>query len=148
MPLPGSADHLDMITRQLMHPDYNLYDSNHECTVHPQMKNGSWTAAYKEAWVKFYSFHNMKAIMARTAPCNYWNNFIRCCWYKNSMFTEGRHPMMTGAFRMKGRKPARASRSSKSEYFATYERCLRGLTAQGRSTWRWRRARRDGPRAW
>jgi radical SAM superfamily enzyme YgiQ (UPF0313 family) len=119
MPLPGSEDHLEMMKRgEWMHPDYNLYDSNHECTVHPQMKNGSWTAVYKEAWVEFYGFANMKAIMDRTAPCNYWNNFIRCCWYKNSMMTEGRHPMMTGAFRMKGRKNRRPGFPilSRSEY--------------------------------
>ncbi|HMJ11160.1 MAG TPA: radical SAM protein [Polyangiaceae bacterium] len=108
MPLPGSEDHLEMMKRgEWMHPDYNIYDSNHECTVHPHMKNGSWTAVYKEAWNTFYSFEYMKEIMARTAPCNYWNNFIRCCWYKNSMITEGRHPMMCGAFRLKGRKSRR-----------------------------------------
>jgi radical SAM superfamily enzyme YgiQ (UPF0313 family) len=108
MPLPGSEDHLEMLKRgEWMHPDFNIYDSNHECTVHPHMKNGSWTAVYKEAWETFYGFENMKAVMSRTAPCNYWNNFIRHCWYKNSMITEGRHPMMCGAFRLKGRKNRR-----------------------------------------
>ena len=104
MPLPGSMDHLNMKRRgEWMHPDFNLYDSQHEVTNHPNLKHGSWKETYFEAWRTFYSLENMKAILQRGSRCNYWNNFLRFLWYKNSIQTEGRHPMMCGYFRLKGR---------------------------------------------
>jgi radical SAM superfamily enzyme YgiQ (UPF0313 family) len=108
MPLPGSMDHLNMKRRgEWMHPDFNLYDSQHEVTNHPNLKHGSWKETYFEAWRTFYSLENMKAILQRGSRCNYWNNFLRFLWYKNSIQTEGRHPMMCGYFRLKGRKTRR-----------------------------------------
>jgi radical SAM superfamily enzyme YgiQ (UPF0313 family) len=108
MPLPGSMDHLQMLRRgEWMHPDFNLYDSQHEVTHHPYLKHGSWKESYFEAWRTFYSLDNMKAILQRGSRANYWNNFIRFLWYKNSIQTEGRHPMMSGYFRLKGRTARR-----------------------------------------
>jgi hypothetical protein len=108
MPLPGSMDHLNMKRRgEWMHPDFNLYDSQHEVTNHPNLKHGSWKETYYEAWRTFYSLSNMKAILQRGSRANYWNNFLRFFWYKNSIQTEGRHPMMCGYFRLKGRTTRR-----------------------------------------
>jgi len=108
MPLPGSMDHLHMLRRgEWMDPDFNLYDSQHEVTRHPYLKDGSWKETYFEAWRTFYSLENMKAILRRGSQANYWNNFLRFLWYKNSIQTEGRHPMMCGYFRLKGRKARR-----------------------------------------
>jgi radical SAM superfamily enzyme YgiQ (UPF0313 family) len=108
MPLPGSMDHLNMKRRgEWMHPDFNLYDSQHEVTHHPHLKHGAWKETYYEAWRTFYSLSNMKAILQRGSRANYWNNFLRFLWYKNSIQTEGRHPMMCGYFRLKGRKARR-----------------------------------------
>jgi len=108
MPLPGSMDHIHMKQRgEWMHPDFNLYDSQHEVTHHPYLKDGSWRATYLEAWKTFYSLPNMKAILQRGSRANYWNNFLRFLWYKNSIQTEQRHPMMCGYFRLKGRKTRR-----------------------------------------
>jgi radical SAM superfamily enzyme YgiQ (UPF0313 family) len=105
MPLPGSADHLMMLRRgEWMHPDFNLYDSHHEVSHHPQLKAGAWKELYFEAWRTFYSLKNMKEVLRRGSAVNYWHNFLRCLWYKNSIQTEGRHPMMCGFFRLKGRK--------------------------------------------
>jgi radical SAM superfamily enzyme YgiQ (UPF0313 family) len=105
MPLPGSADHLMMLRRgEWMHPDFNLYDSHHEVSHHPQLKGGAWKELYFEAWRTFYSLKNMKEVLRRGSAVNYWHNFLRCLWYKNSIQTEGRHPMMCGFFRLKGRK--------------------------------------------
>jgi len=107
-PLPGSMDHLHMLRRgEWMHPDFNLYDSQHEVTHHPYLKDGSWKETYFEAWRTFYSLSNMKAILQRGSRANYWNNFLRFFWYKNSIQTEGRHPMMCGYFRLKGRTTRR-----------------------------------------
>ena len=108
MPLPGSVDHLMMVRRgEWMHPDFNLFDSHHEVTHHPHMKDGAWRETYLEAWRTFYSFENMKDLLRRGTRTNYWNNFLRFIWYKNSLVTEGRHPMMCGFYRLKGRKNRR-----------------------------------------
>jgi len=108
MPLPGSMDHIHMLQRgEWMHPDFNLYDSQHEVTRHPYLKDGSWKETYLEAWRTFYSLPNMRAILQRGSRANYWNNFLRFVWYKNSIQTEGRHPMMCGYFRLKGRTTRR-----------------------------------------
>ncbi len=108
MPLPGSQDHLEMYRRgEWMSPDFNIYDSHHEATRHPKLKDRAWKKLYLEAWRTFYSFENMKAVLQRTPACNYWNNFIRFMWYKNSILTEDRHPMMCGFLRLKGRKNRR-----------------------------------------
>jgi len=107
-PLPGSQDHLVMARRgEWMHPDFNLYDSHHAVTVHPHLRDGAWKQLYLEAWRTFYSFDNMKAVLQRTPRRNYWNNLLRFLWYKNSILTEGRHPMMCGWFRLKGRTSRR-----------------------------------------
>jgi hypothetical protein len=90
-----------------MHPDFNLYDSHHEVTAHAHLKDGDWRETYMEAWRTFYSFENMKAVLRSGTRTNYWNNFLRFIWYKNSVVTEGRHPMMCGFFRLKGRKNRR-----------------------------------------
>jgi radical SAM superfamily enzyme YgiQ (UPF0313 family) len=108
MPLPGSMDHLNMLRRgEWMHPDFNLYDSQHELTHHPYLKDGAWKQSYFEAWRTFYSLENMKAILQRSPRSMYWNNFLRFIWYKNSIQTEGRHPMMCGYLRLKGRTARR-----------------------------------------
>ena len=108
MPLPGSMDHVHMVQRgEWMHPDFNRYDSHHEVTVHPNLKDGAWKDLYLEAWNTFYSFDNMKAVLQRAPRSKYWNIFARFMWYKNSVLTEGRHPMMCGFLRLKGRKNRR-----------------------------------------
>ena len=134
MPLPGSMDHLHMVRRgEWMHPDLNLYDSQHEVTHHPYLKEGSWKETYFEAWRTFYSLQNMRAILQRGSRANYWNNFLRFFWYKNSIETEGRHPMMCGYFRLKGRTTRRPGFPilSRSEYYTSRARevCahLRGM---------------------
>jgi radical SAM superfamily enzyme YgiQ (UPF0313 family) len=108
MPLPGSTDHVMMMRRgEWMHPDFNLYDSHHAVTVHPHLTGSAWRDLYFEAWRTFYSLKNMKELLRRGSRANYWNNFLRFLWYKNSIQTEERHPMMCGFFRLKGRKNRR-----------------------------------------
>ena len=81
MPLPGSRDHQRMLQDGApMEPDYDCFDSFHESMPHPHMKDGAWTRAYREAWRKFYSFENMKAILARAQPENYWDLFYNLFW--------------------------------------------------------------------
>jgi hypothetical protein len=101
-------DHVHMVHRgEWMHPDFNRYDSHHEVTVHPNLQDGLWKDLYFEAWRSFYSFDNMKAVLQRAPRSKYWNIFARFMWYKNSVLTEARHPMMCGLLRLKGRKNRR-----------------------------------------
>jgi radical SAM superfamily enzyme YgiQ (UPF0313 family) len=109
MPLPGSKDHKQMVDAGVcMDADYNTYDASHETLSHPHLKNGAWTRAYEEAWHSFYGFENMKAILSRARPENYWDIFRYFYWYKNSIRNEATHPMITGFLRIKDRTARRA----------------------------------------
>lgn len=108
-PIPGSRDHKRLVEAGvLLDADYNNYDSFHQNMAHPNLKNGAWQRIYREAWEKFYSFENMKAILSRAHPENYWDIFKQFYWYKNSALNEGAHPMMAGFFRLKDRTSRRA----------------------------------------
>lgn len=108
-PLPGSMDHVKLRQRgEWMAEDFNLYDSFHETTHHPHMKDGQWTQAYQDAWERFYSYENIKAILLRTqTESAYWNTFKNLIWYKSSIFVYREHPMISGFIRFKGRKARR-----------------------------------------
>ena len=119
-PLPGSKDHQKMVEAGApLDADYNTYDSFHESMPHPHMKNGAWTRAYREAWQRFYSFENMKTVLARADAKNYWDILKNFYWYKNSVFNEGAHPMITGFFRFKDRTTRREgfARESRLAHF-------------------------------
>ena len=108
-PLPGSRDHQRMIEDGApMEADYNRFDCFHETMSHPHMKDGAWTRAYAEAWRRFYSLENMKAILSRTHPERYWDVFYNLFWYKHSIVNEGMHPMLAGLIRLKDRASRRA----------------------------------------
>jgi radical SAM superfamily enzyme YgiQ (UPF0313 family) len=108
-PLPGSRDHLEMTQRgEYMDADYNKFDSIHETMHYPHFSApGSLKAMYFEAWETFYSFDNMKRILLRSSPRNYWNILRNFIWYKNAALIERRHPMMGGFFRRKNRATIR-----------------------------------------
>jgi hypothetical protein len=132
MPLPGSMDHVHMVQRgEWMDPDFNVYDSHHAVTAHPNLKDGAWKDLYLEAWNTFYSFDNMKAVLRRAPRSKYWNIFARFMWYKNSVLTEGRHPMMCGFLRLKGRKSRRPGYPilSRWDYYVSRAREIRAHLA-------------------
>jgi radical SAM superfamily enzyme YgiQ (UPF0313 family) len=116
-PLPGSRDHKMMADAGAsMSSDYNTFDSFHESMPHPQMKDGAWTRAYRQAWERFYSFENMKAILTRTDRENYWDVLRNFYWYKNAALNEGTHPMIAGFFRLKDRKERRSGYAIESRW--------------------------------
>lgn len=128
VPLPGSRDHLEMFRRgEWMEADFNRYDSNHEVTHHPRLKDGALRELYGEVWRTFYSFENMKAVLERAPRRIYWNLLRRFMWYKNSIVTEDRHPMLCGFFRLKSRKERRPGYPvlSRWEYFRMRAREIR-----------------------
>ncbi|MBI1745099.1 MAG: radical SAM protein [Acidobacteria bacterium] len=108
-PLPGSRDHFEIKqSGEYMDSDHNRFDSTHETMKYANFPEpGSLTALYLEAWATFYSFENMKRVLQRAAPRNYWNILRNFIWYKNAIMLEGRHPMMAGFFRRKSRSAVR-----------------------------------------
>jgi len=109
-PLPGSRDHLEMVRRgDVLDPDYNKYDSMHEAMSFPNFAEaGSLQRLYDEAYDSFYHFDNMKRILLRAFPRNYWNIFKNFIWYKHAAVLERRHPMMAGFLRRKSRGAMRS----------------------------------------
>lgn len=108
IPLPGSADHKRLVESGVaIDPDYNNYDSCHETMPHARMSGEQWMRAYREAWRRFYSLENMKAILRRVDPARYWDVFRNLCWYNYAVSAEGAHPMLTGFFRLKDRTTRR-----------------------------------------
>ena len=107
-PLPGSRDHKQMVDAGApMDTDFNRFDSFHASMPHPNFSDETWTRAYRDAWKSFYSFANMKAVLSRAHPDNYWDILKNFYWYKNSALNEGAHPMISGFFRIKDRKSRR-----------------------------------------
>jgi hypothetical protein len=109
-PLPGSRDHLEMVRRgDILDPDFNKYDSMHEGMRFPNFPEaGSLKRLYDEAYDTFYHFDNMKRILLRASPRNYWNIFKNFVWYKHAAILERRHPMMAGFLRRKSRQSMRS----------------------------------------
>lgn len=107
-PLPGSRDHLQLVKEGApLDPDYNRYDSIHETMPYPNFEKGELMASYQEAWETFYSFENLRKILDRASKRTYWNLFRNFLWYKSAALIEGRHPMLAGFLRLKGRKSLR-----------------------------------------
>lgn len=107
-PLPGSRDHLELVRAGVpLDQDLNRYDSFHATTQHPRMTQEEWTTVYQEAWHSFYDLKNMKAILQRVAPENYWGVFSNFVWYRNAVMVEEGHPMIHGFFRLRGRRERR-----------------------------------------
>lgn len=116
-PIPGSMDHFHAVQQGIpIEPDLNLYDSFHPTMDHPKMTREEWFQAYKDAWQAFYSFENMRNILQRATPRMYWNVFKNLVWYKSAAILEGNHPMMTGFFRLKGRKARRPGHALESRW--------------------------------
>ncbi|MEJ2147361.1 MAG: radical SAM protein [Acidobacteriota bacterium] len=132
-PLPGSRDHWEMHREnRYMDPDYNKYDSQHETMNHPYFpEKGSLLAAYRNAWLTFYSYENMSRILRRAPQRNYWNLFGNFFWYKSAAVIEKRHPMMAGLLRLKGRLRVRAGIEPRPRrfYYANRVRELGRLVA-------------------
>lgn len=144
-PLPGSHDHLTLAQRGVeMDADLNRFDSFHATTRHPQMSREEWTRAYDDAWKVFYSLDNMKRILRRARPDNYWTVFGNFIWYKNSIEVEGGHPMLHGFVRLRGRGERRPGWPVESRW-----RCFtRGLHDLGRYARRWPRLALEMEEVW
>ena len=107
-PLPGAMDYKHTLERKtVLDADLNNFDSFHETHRHARMKAGEWQEVYEEAWKKFCSVENMKHVLHKVNPKNYWGVFLNFVWYKNAVQVEGGHPMLHGFVRLKGRHERR-----------------------------------------
>lgn len=107
-PLPGSRDHHTLkLNQEEFDSDFNNYDSFHVTIPHLKMSKEDIIEAYKYAWSSFYSLDNMEAVLNRVSKKNYWDVFMKFVFYKNAVFVENEHPMLSGIFRIKDRKHRR-----------------------------------------
>lgn len=119
-PLPGSADHRDMVHNgTILDSDLNNYDSLHTTFQHPKMTGAQWDDAYRKAWERFYSPENITRILLRAPKRAYWSLFWMLVWYRFSMLS-GEHPMFSGYVRFKERSERRPDRERESrlQFFA------------------------------
>ncbi len=106
-PLPGSADHLELVRQGVpLDADLNNYDSTHETFRHARLPPGEWRAAYDEAWETFYSKENMVDILLRTPAEAYWDVFWPLLWNRYAVLLRS-HPMITGWLALKNRRERR-----------------------------------------
>ena len=144
-PIPGSADHRDMVLRnERMDDDLNRYDSFHPTIDHPRMGRDEWFGAYRRAWRDFYSVEGMKSILARANGVTYWGLFKNFVWYKYATEVEGTHPMIGGFFRIKDRRQRRpgipveswrAHRARRMRDLAAWVRGVRALYFEMQEVW-------------
>ena len=107
-PLPGSKDYTELVESGAhLSDDFNTYDSLHETFDHPHLTGGAWTEAFQQAWDSFYSVDHMKNILESTSPSRYWDVFLKLVIYKASVLIDRQHPMVSGLFRVKGRRDRR-----------------------------------------
>ena len=107
-PLPGSVDHQNYYKQGVpMDPDTNLYDTAHVCKEHPKMTKQELMKAYDDAWKSFYSKEHMATLLNRRKGPRRRLLMASLIWFRSAIFLEGTHPLLTGFFRMKGRKNRR-----------------------------------------
>ncbi|MGZ5865247.1 MAG: B12-binding domain-containing radical SAM protein [Xanthobacteraceae bacterium] len=110
-PLPGSEDHKTLLQNGVwMDPDLNKYDLNHRVAHHAKMSDEDWEAAYREAWLAYYTPEHMRTIMQRTAASKVSRpatTLTTILWFNLMILYEGVHPLEGGAVRLKHRRDRR-----------------------------------------
>jgi radical SAM superfamily enzyme YgiQ (UPF0313 family) len=109
-PLPGSEDHQTLVKAGAwLEPDMNQYDTEHACSIHPQMSREEWMRAYHDAWRSFYTWEHMETLYRRRrAEGHSVGKMIgQLMWFCGAMFVEGVHPLQAGILRRKHRSERR-----------------------------------------
>jgi len=105
-PLPGSADHKQMLERgEWMDPDMNKYDLNHVTTKHPLMSKAAWEGAYRKAWDAYYSPQHIETMMKRAVASGMSPGKLMflSLWFYGCLKFERLHPLEGGILRRKHR---------------------------------------------
>ncbi len=124
-PLPGSADHLELLTKGAwMDPDMNKYDLHHRVAHHPVMADDEWEQAYVQSWKRFYTPEHMKTVVRRAAACDssVHDTGFELMWFFITVHYEGVHPLDGGFFRLKFRRDRRPTlpRESALAFYPRY----------------------------
>ncbi len=109
-PLPGSADHLDLVKAGTeMDPDLNKYDLNHVTMAHGRMSAQEWDQACREAWRTYYSPEHIETLMrrAQATGVNVGKILASAVMFYGSIAYEGVHPLESGFVRYRFRKDRR-----------------------------------------
>lgn len=65
-PLPGSADHRDMVEQgEWMDPDLNQYDLMHRVVHHPNMSDETLDRVYQQVWNNYYNLEHVTTLFKR-----------------------------------------------------------------------------------
>ena len=139
-PLPGSEDHKRLSAQGVwMDPDLNKYDLNHATTAHPLMSREEWEAAYRDAWLTYYSDEHLRRIMRRAAATgnSVGKTLFLINWFSGSIRIEGLHPLECGFVRRKVRRDRRPGLPIESPW-TFYPRILaETVSKQARWLWLW-----------
>jgi hypothetical protein len=112
-PLPGSADHRDAAARgEWMHPDMNLYDSEHVTMKHPRMTDQQWSDIYRRAWHLYYTPEHIETLMRRgfVTGSGVTKVMDSILMFYGTYCQEGMHPLQCGLMRRKVRTSRRPGR--------------------------------------
>jgi hypothetical protein len=111
-PLPGSADHQDLVRRGVpLESDMNIYDTEHVTVAHERMTADEWRGIYDRAWHLYYSPEHVETLIRRGAA-----NGASAVKVANAVMTyygsyryERLHPLQCGFFRRKVRTSRRST---------------------------------------
>lgn len=107
-PLPGSKDHQNYYLKGVpMEEDTNLYESAHVCMDHPKMARDELMRAYRDAFRSFYSDEHIRTLLLRRKGPRRRIFRDSLVWFVSAVRLESVHPLLSGFFRMKGRKDRR-----------------------------------------
>ncbi len=142
-PLPGSEDHKVLLSKGTwMDPDLNKYDLNHRVSHHPNMTDGDWEDAYRQAWASYYSDDHIETVLRRAAAHpkgRPGNKLFLMMWFRLMVQCEGVHPLEGGYFRLKFRKDRRSGLPVENP-ISFYSRYMAEIVAKHwaylSSTWR------------
>jgi hypothetical protein len=109
-PLPGSADHLELVRKGVsMDPDLNKYDLNHITVAHDTMSPQEWERACRLAWDTYFSVEHVETLLrrARVDGINMGKIVGTALAFYGSVVYERVHPLESGFLRLKGRTDRR-----------------------------------------
>ena len=109
-PLPGSEDHQRLARSGTpMESDMNNYDLEHVCTAHGRMTEQDWHAAYRNAWLSYYSLEHIETLLRRAIadgiPAK--RLMMSLVVFRGMPLIEHVHPLQGGYFRRKIRRTRR-----------------------------------------
>lgn len=106
-PMPGSKDHLRMVTEGVeIDTDLNKYDLVHATFRHPKMEIAEWEQAHREVTFGLFNPQSVTNALLRSPRENYTELFWVYAWNRYCAL-EGLHAYMTGFYRLKDRTSRR-----------------------------------------